>query len=64
MWVIFVLTQKNAFSQRFYSEANRKILGIFKKVFHLRDKHGFMWQPQGIFERFQNVNFEKRFLKN
>ena len=41
MWVVFVLTQKNAFSQRSDSEANRKticssknwFLGFLKKLF-------------------------------
>ena len=44
--LVFVLTQENAFSSRFYVKANRKNLGsfklgIFKIALHLRDRHAF-----------------------
>ena len=50
IWLVFVLTQENAFSYRFLFKANRKsigsfeklVLGIFKITFRLRDRHIFM----------------------
>ena len=69
-WV-FVLTQENAFSQRFHFKASGKITGSSKKRYQR-----FLKQPRfeiaacffvtitGTFERFQYFNFEINFLKN
>ena len=40
------------------------MLRIFKKALRLRDKHGFMWQPQGMLNVFKMLTLKKRFLKS
>ena len=54
----FALTVKNAFSQRFHFKANRKsigsstVLGAYKKVLRLRDRHVFFVQSLEIWNVF------------
>ena len=63
--MIFVLTQENASLKWFYFKTNGKtFLGILKIALRLSDRHVFMRQSLGIWERFQGLNFETSFLKN
>ena len=69
--LVFALTLKNAFSQRFHFKANRKNIGSSKNC--IRDFQNsppfqrstcFYETINGNFERFQYFNFETEFLKN
>ena len=71
IWVGFVLTLENAFSQSFHFEANRKsidspkktVLGIFKITLRLRDRHVFMWQSLEILTDFNILTLKQIFWK-
>ena len=69
--LVFVLTLKNAFLNRFHFRANRKSIGSSKN--NIRDfqnsppfdRSAYFYVPiSGNFERFQYFNFEKDFLEN
>ena len=72
IWVGFVLTLENAFSQRFHFEANRKSIDSSKKngARDFQDNPPFKRSAcfyvtiSGNFDRFQYFNFEPDFLEN
>ena len=66
--MVFVLAQENAFSLRFRFRANTKsigssVLGIFKIVHRLRDRHIFMWQSLEILNVFNALTLKQVFWK-
>ena len=71
IWLVFVLTLENGFSQRFHFKGNRKNIGSSKNG--TRDFQNnppfersarFYVTISGKYERFQYFNFEKDFLEN
>ena len=69
--LVFVLTQGNAFSQRFHFKANRKSIyflkngsGDFQNSPPFERSASFYVTVTGNIERFQYFNFETNFLEN
>ena len=62
--LVFVLTFENVFcSQKEHRFFEKTILGIFKRVLYLRDRHVFMWQSVKVSKAFNTLTLKQIFWK-